>query len=333
MDQNIPQLEEKLSTLYGFKNIEWLDAFGGYSSLNLHMRANNAHWLVKKYGKLALKRLLELNELMRILQFEEFPAVAPLINCLERAEFQCDDETFAVFPVIAGNKLQGDQLTLPALSSTAQLIARFHRLGSGRSLNLGAGRELLTPSEFNARGKAIIDSKALSALPSPDADAVLQSLSVKAAFLNGVTSAFFDFEVLKKSTDLVHGDFHNENILYSENKTPICLLDFEESFVGHRVIDLIQFVQLALCNSDYTSKSLEKSRYFLLAYAEQSDLKSAEIHAGLRHNFAIMATSLFFEEKLLDGGNSIFVEFLQRDFRKIEFYRKNADLLHDALAL
>ena len=301
--------------------------------MNLHMRANSAHWLVKKYGKLALKRLVELNELMRFLKYREFPTVAPLVTSLEKAEFQCNEETFAVFPVVAGKTLHGDQFTLPALSSTAQLIARLHRLGNGLPLTLRAGRKILTPSEFNAKSQALIDGVASNTLSQPVVDTVLHSLSVKTAFLKGVSSAFFDFDLLENTTDLVHGDFHNENILYSETKAPICLLDFEESFVGHGVIDLVHFVQLALCNSDYSSKNLSKSRHFLLAYRKQADLKSSEIHAGLRYNFATMATSLFFEKKLLDGGDHHFIDILQRDLRKIEFYRKNAKLLHDALAL
>lgn len=334
MSPTTPQLESRLSALYGFQDIEWLGTFGSYSSLNLHMRSDKTHWLVKRYGKLAPKRLVELNTLAKFLQSREFPTVSPLANRLGLVDFQCGDETFAVFPVIDGHTLHGDELTLPSLTRTAQLIAQFHRLGGELPLTLGSGsRSIPGSSDFRAEGRALIGATFLSKLPQSVVSSVLHSLTLKQTFLDACPVTSGESALLDSATDLVHGDFHNENVLYSAAKIPICLLDFEECSLGHRAVDLVNFVQLALCNDDYSTESLARGRHFLRAYAEYADLKDSEIQAGLRYSFASMATSLFFEKKLCEGGDPDLTTILQRDLRKIEFYQKYGGFLHESHVL
>lgn len=302
--------------------------------MNLHIKANGAQWLVKRYGDLALKRLIELDELASILQHHQFPSVAPLINLEKKAYFESDEGTFGVFPVIAGKILHGDEFSHAALKNTAQLIAQFHRLGDKLSQDFGSSNRMMCkPSEFEAEEKILIEKLIANTLPPQVIDLVRYSLDAKKAFLSKRTSSFWDFKFLENAKDLIHGDFHNQNILYSESKVPICLLDFEECCIGHRVHDLINFVQLALGNNDYSSNCLGKGRFFLRAYSELADLNNQQIHVGLRYSFAMMATSLFFENKICESGDLNLSDILLRDLRKLATYDIDEKLLHESLSI
>lgn len=332
MALDLPTLENCLAQNFGLQTIKWLEVFHGHSSQNVHLRANGAHFVMKRYGDLAARRLSELTLLANFLRAQKYPSVAPVLNRNQSFEFFCDGGVFALFPYQKGRVLHGSELTPIALTQTAKLIAELHRLGTKLPFSLKPSREIIpTTLDLDAQRRARIHRLATFCKNRKCAPLIERSLSIKRVFLEKLPDRFFDFSAIATGLDLLHGDFHNENILFESSSGSICLLDFEECRLGHRIQDLMQFVHLALCNLDYSEISLKNCRKFLKDYRHFAPISNAEIKAGLCEYFANLATSLFFEETYCANGDAATERLIERDIRKLEFYRNHMHFLIDQL--
>lgn len=121
--------------------------------------------------------------------------------------------------------------------------------------------------------------------------------------------------------NLVHGDFHNENILFDESQNIVRLLDFEETHLGHRVEDVMHFIFLACCNSGFNDSNIKKARFFTQAYKNLYPLSDREFLFGLNFKLFKESSSFFIENMLYQTGHPVFVKLLERDLIKLTYFR------------
>lgn len=134
-------------------------------------------------------------------------------------------------------------------------------------------------------------------------------------------------EQLFLTKNLVHGDFHNENLLFSNEHDLLGILDFEESHYGHPTEDIIHFIQLACCNTGYHKSNLDKAKFFLREYLTHNHISNEHIRLGGYLYLYKIASSFFLEDKLLASDSDNLVPFLIRDLEKLEYLQHNMDEL------
>lgn len=311
-------IEHALATLYGFADIQWGPRLGGLSSRNTHFTCQNAGWVLKAYEVMSSRELRHLGAISMFLQKQRFDyGVPPLAHRSGAMYFVIGTQAYAVFPAAAGRILHEGDFTDAALEKTAAALAALHALGS-------AARGLLDPMQAPNVDLGAWET-AVEALPLGNLSAAHGALlrdvrSVKHAVLQ--TGATPGWHGLSTATDFVHGDFHNENILYVGD-TPVAIFDFERSCLGSGLVDVLAFVQLACCNTGYGATQLGRAEHFVRAYAAVRGISPELFRAAVQHSFMTMAMSLFLERRLCEG-NAACAAMLGRDLAKLQRYLESA---------
>jgi aminoglycoside phosphotransferase (APT) family kinase protein len=126
-----------------------------------------------------------------------------------------------------------------------------------------------------------------------------------------------------KSNHLVHGDFYNENILLDKSNRVISFLDLEEIHLGHRMEDIAKFLLYACFNSEIGNNKLTLAKSFLKQYSKQTSITNEEIQFGIYFELYRMCSSLFIEKLLYKTKDLSLVNLLERDLKKIQFFKEN----------
>lgn len=235
---------------------------------------------------------------------------------------------FVLYPKVNGHILYEDSLTEKSLINTANLLQIFHGLKKNCPLTLK--KKTLCLHEFlkNAQDcKKLIFNNTLGAEID---NLILFFIDKKITIMEeAFRKNFFKEEVPKD--DLVHGDFHNENILFKKNDEIACLLDFEEVHYGCGVQDLTQFIQLACCNTGYKEENLKKARVFLQTYLLKRFIKKEKLILYVTRYMYHMASSFFFEKNLYLTKNIKLIDYIKRDLLKLSYLEQHADTFIEQL--
>ncbi len=127
---------------------------------------------------------------------------------------------------------------------------------------------------------------------------------------------------LRNSKDFVHGDFHNENILFSKNNVK-AVLDFELAHCGHYAEDMINFVWFAFLNNDLSDKNLNKSADFLRICRQETGVSKQDLKNAFVFTFLRFVQSSFLEKSLVDSKEQFFEGLLRRDLKKFKEIDEN----------
>lgn len=316
-------MENRIQKLYGFKDIVWLGKLGGLSSINYEIRANKRSFVLKKYRSSRVKDILKIERVSNFLSENCLPVLPAILNKEKRAHFRFDDELFGIFPKTEGIVLHEPSFSEPTLALTASLLSKLHRLNPS-SLGLSSlDRRVVSKKLIEAEADktlCLVREKSLGL----KVDRLTQKLIEKK--IEAITNLFsIDlFQPYLRSGQLVHGDFHNENLLFDKNHRDIVrLLDFEEVHLGHRVEDVIHFTMLACCNSGYGEENLRKARFFVQKYNSRFPLRAEEIFFGVHFELYKEFSSFFLERELYDKRDPFLIKFLERDLNKVFYFNNN----------
>jgi Ser/Thr protein kinase RdoA (MazF antagonist) len=301
---------------------------GGLSTLNLIIKANGDEFVLKQYQEKNINKIEKLEKITFFLKKNNLPVVVPKKTLKGNYHLEVGNLFFVLYPKVNGHILYENSLTEKSLINTAKLLQRFH--GLDEPCPLAAKKNILSLNKFlkNAQEcKKLIFNNTLGAeiddlsLHFVDKKTTL----IKKAFRKKI------FQEERYRNDLVHGDFHNENILFNANDEIACLLDFEEVHYGCGVKDLMQFIQLACCNTGYKEENLKKARIFLQAYLLKRFIKKETLIFYANRYMYHMASSFFFEKNLYLTKNIKFIDYIKRDLLKLSYLEQHADTFIDKL--
>lgn len=150
---------------------------------------------------------------------------------------------------------------------------------------------------------------------------ISELINIKKSFLCDTRNRTF----LSKDVDvghLVHGDFHNENLLF-ENSNVTAVLDLELAHIGQRMEDVATFIFLACCNSGFEQDNISLASSFLRHYHKCLPFSSQELEHGIAYKCFISASSLFLERRYIATKDPFFLILFDRDIKKFSFLQKH----------
>lgn len=312
----------KVRELYKANNILIVRNLGGFSSDNIQVNMDGKSYVLKAYHNKKPQEVDRIEKLTQFLAENKFPVFNPVLTCEGKTHFVFEDKVLSLFPMIEGVVLHEPSLNPEILAQIAHLFASFHRL-DGSSLSLNSS--LMIPI---SRKKIKADAlKALSLITSTSlghgTDKLAKDLiDCKMSTLDMMTGSDL-FKPLADHQHLVHGDFHNQNILFDDKFNIVRLLDFEHVHYGHRIEDVMHFILLACCASGFNETNLTKARSFLCSYQTNFPLRQDEISLGLRYAIFKECSSFFLETNLYQGGDPFLIKLLKRDLKKIEYFNEH----------
>lgn len=310
---------------YGFKSVQAVRSLGGLSASNHIIEAGGKQLVLKKYRSKKPDVVMRIEDNTAFLHQHHIPVVMPLTTKARRYHFGHAGSIYAIYPKIEWQVLHEPSLSPNALSSAATLLAQFHKAGQQCKLPLSNGAEKLVPkAQVRANAKELRQLVKAQSLGAEVDGLTTKLLTTKLTLLDKLMLP----EELTKyfaGHDLVHGDFHNENLLFSSTGKVTCLLDFEEMHFGRRVEDVLNFIHLACCNSGHKEENIDKARHFLKTYASIHYLTQRDILYGTHYSLYRFAASFFLEAKLYTQHELFLTQFLQRDLGKFTYFLNHLD--------
>lgn len=324
------RLLEQIKLHYGFSDIQWVGRIGGLSAQNDEVTAESSPLILKNYLDKTEEDVLRIEKITQFLCDHSIPAVPALISNYRESHFTFEKKLFALFPKTSGQILHEPQLTEKSLTAVATLLAQIHKIDID-SLKISE----LPNRTFPHKNTQLTIDTVLSSMKRGSLDIsyerqVLDLLQTKLETLSNYIPLDFIHSHLQCKS-FVHGDFHNENIIFDDSLKITRLLDFEESHIGCRVTDVLHFVLIACCSTGFQLSHLEKAQFFVRKYCDIFPLTHEEVVCGIYCALLKDCRSFFIEKKLYETNNLFFIHLVKRDLEKIIYIRERVNELADYL--
>ena len=131
------------------------------------------------------------------------------------------------------------------------------------------------------------------------------------------------YAAFSPADSLVHGDFHNENLIFTEHKRLPSILDFDLAYLGNGIADVFNFMLFACFNTGFARHNFSKGSCFLEAYTERRRTTTTELEFGTQCLLDKLAGSFFLEATLYNTRDLFFAELLERDLKKVLYLKDN----------
>jgi len=322
------EVVEKICSEYGLPSFYEKGNLGGLSTINSIIKVNRREFVLKQYSEKNINKMEKIERITFFLKGNNFPIAVPIRTNKGDYYVETHNLLFVLYPKINGRILYENSLTEKSLVNTAMLLQIFHTLGEKCSFSFE--KNILSLHEFLQKAQDCKNIILNNTLGYEIDDLILSFINKKISIVKkGYRENFFKSEM--QQNDLVHGDFHNENILYNLNDEIVCLLDFEEVHHGYGVEDLMKFIQLACCNTGYQKDNLKKASIFLKAYLSKRFVKKETLIFYANCYMYHIASSFFFEKKLYLTKNIGLLDYIKRDLFKLSYLEQHADLFVEQL--
>jgi Ser/Thr protein kinase RdoA (MazF antagonist) len=319
-------LADLIGQSYGVKLVQFKADLGGWSAVNREVELDGSPHVLKLHSGKSPDEITTLETLVHYLHDRGIPAVPPRKNRDGTGYFRVEDQIGTLTPKVGGLVLHEPDLNARPLKSVAQLLAKFHQLGRTATFPLRTAPDLSQP-ETQEKAAELIFARLSTSEIATDIRRITED-SVKNKLKNATRLRHaYAWTLTRRDQDLVHGDFHNENLLFREDHSVAYLFDFDEIHYGQRTEDIMNFIHLGCCQTGYSEPNLKKSEIFLQAYRRYHGVTADEITYGFRHSVLKMASSLFLENRLLDTGADAFRRAILRDQEKLAFLQTHLEEL------
>lgn len=230
---------------------------------------------------------------------------------------------FSIYHKIEGVVLHEANLGVNALHSVAKHLAKLH--GTADRLELPyAAEKIQSLKVVEQRAMLIKDLIHERSQEDYINNIALKLIALKLKTLNNLITDT-DLKALSFSKYLIHGDFHNQNILFNIKDELVGILDLEEVHYGHPTEDIMHFIYLACCNTGYNEININRAKIFLKEYLAYNDLPKEEIKLGVRMYMHKVSSSFFLEDQLFSHNVNDLAPFLERDLKSLEYLYEHLD--------
>lgn len=312
MDKNKQQQIEKLLGT----SIVSTERIGGFSAENYIVKTKDHHKFVAKF--------LRNNANTYIRQIDK---VSHLFNNKTgkffTGPFKVDAQhKIIISKFIKGDVLHGDDIKECFYEPIAKVIKYYGNIKPENTLKTSFDLYF----DIKASQDKIDDTKRKLKKTDSYYELVKNILELKTSILNKYKKNGDLVKWVKNSNSFVHGDFHNENILFSKSGVK-AILDFELSHKGNSAEDMINFVWFAFLNNDLSDKSLSKAHDFLKTCESITKISQKDLENAFKLTFLRFVQSSVLENSLIEYKEPFFEGLLQRDLKKFQEIDNNTQTI------
>jgi Ser/Thr protein kinase RdoA (MazF antagonist) len=310
------RLRDVLAHAFGVNGVSAVVRCGGLSADNYRVVTSQQVFLLKE---LALADCAEaLGHTLGRLALRTPLVRAPISSTEGARAVRHGGRTYLLLPFVEGRVLRGSQLGARSLHSAGRSLRELHDALASLSRPLDSPRTRERPS-------AVDEATLARSAPLPAASTLLGSLRTKREAL-----ALTGDHASGCAAAIIHGDFHNENLVFDENDTVTAVLDCEDVCQVPLTVDIIDFIHLACCEGEYDTAGLRRALHFLEGYGER--LTSEILTDGFTCWIARRAGSWFLESAYLRAPSYLLLRMIERDRLALEFLLAHREGVAAALA-
>lgn len=318
---NMKDITTVIENHYDYGVIKHVEKAGGLSQENYFYYTDSEGYFVKLYQSSERDIAEKICVITEFFYTNNIPTILPLYNKYSSQVTETADNIILLYPKLDGRILHQGEFNNSILQAVAKLLASIHSLTQNArntdlqlfSINWNVDIEDYEDKLNELRAHGDIDY-----LSKYERFLVKNYTSIKHELLQKLSVIAYDNDISKYR--IIHGDFHNENLLFDSEDNIIAVIDFANTSFGNPMIDIFSFINHACCNEGFTIDNITKAKYFINEYQKYSiDVSDQDIINGLYFAIAKWCSSLFFERKLYDERDINFISYIKRDTRKLKF--------------
>lgn len=297
-----------------------LNRVGGYSAENyLAIFDGNQKYFIKLLRENTTAYIAKLKTVIDILdKSRDLPFVRPLSID--------ESNNIIIYRYVDGVVLHGSDISERHCESIVQNVLQKFILLSSDNLSEHS-YSLFENMDSNVKE---IQNLLITSRDSEHAELINDILCLKLSLIDKYAIDQGLINWIKNTNNFVHGDFHNENVLF--NSTSVAaVIDFELAHRGHPIEDAINFVWFAFLNSDISSDNLAHARTFLRFATKHLHLSDMDVVNGFKFMYAKLFSSAFLETSLLKYGGDFYPGLLRRDLKKFKYIDNNLSAITNEL--
>ena len=318
---------ELLKKTYGFKALKILSKIGGYSTQYYSAIVDDdKKIIIKHYHSLDIHKVKKIVDVTNVIS--QFDLKAPLLIHTSDGQFykSFDEGHIIIYYKIQGRILHANDFNNTSLNSTGTYLAKLHEISTSSKLLLPSTINLLkSQHEIEQSVKSVQDIIRAKPKGSSIDNITNKLIDMKLNMLSEFIRYDHFLSHLLSQQKLIHGDFHNENLLFDDRDNIAGILDFEESHYGHPMEDIMHFVELGCCNMGHNEANFQKARCFFSSYSKINKLTPEEIELGLHLYLYKISSSFFLENKLYDSSSDELITLIERDIKSLEYFATHSN--------
>jgi Ser/Thr protein kinase RdoA (MazF antagonist) len=256
--------------------------------------------------------------LLSYLKQQNLPVSVPLLTSQNNYHVYFAGKYYSLYPYIPGQILH-EPLPTAAIHHAALVLAKIHKLMIRPTIPLpDAKPPQLSQAEHAIKAAHLLHFTKQNSLGAELDQIVTQLIRMKLATYHHLKS--HDLALSSSIQGFTHGDFHNQNLIFTPKHNLAAVLDFEAAHYGYQLTDLIKFIRLACCNRGFNPANLAKAQQFVTSYTSLRPLTDADITAGFNHMLLDFCGRFELETQLYREKSLFLVQYLIRDLRALKYF-------------
>ncbi|HEU5114384.1 MAG TPA: phosphotransferase [Candidatus Paceibacterota bacterium] len=304
-------LKKALSDRFGLEgDIHLRRVEAGFLSENHFVSCGGAKYFLKGYQSGNESKIAEIHKVKHFFASKGIPVILPIPGKDGKTYFTIGEKLFALFPFVSG--IHYDRGTIPktAIEALGVLLADLHKAGARADFSIAAGFKDKGRETFLAVAREIsglikkrpvlddFDRRALAGLEEKIALSIRQIEPAE--------------KLLTEPYILLQGDFHEQNVFFSDERTIKAVFDFEKAMIGPRSYELWRSADYMFLNGDFSEKRISNAIAYLTAYNRENPISPEELGAGLDVYYQRLIHSLWVEQEHYLKNNTRVDRFLDR---------------------
>ena len=244
---------------------------GGMDNVNIHVCTPDGDFVIRQYRHTNLQDIHFELETIAFLNEHQFPTPQIYTTILGKPLIEWQGYPTALFTFVRGRQLT---VMTPQLTRDAgRTLAQYHKLVHGFPPKHKKARHDFTIFEIFAQADEQIR------LRCENAELLLSDFRVfKEQTLAEIEAIY---PQLPKS--VLHGDFHIANLLYDDHDNIISLLDFDCSFEGALLFDMVEALLYWGFKASSDKPDLNMAKIFWMAYDAERKITPLESEYAYRY--------------------------------------------------
>lgn len=318
IDNNLIKL---INVLYQLgMHLNFISKIGrGYLSDNYILGNREQKFFLKKYSITNELHLKNIHEVKTFFAGYEIPVILPIKNSLNSTYFEYLNSFYCIFPFVTGNQYERCQINTRAIKGCGEMLAKIHLIGKRFHINSRKSNLYLIDKDKFILDSSIIENK-LSKLEIKNRNDVLAFKLLK---LKIETSRKFInfFDKIDLSCDhLIHGDFHEDNIFFTNDDEIKHIFDWEKTELAPRSIEIARSIDIMFFYGNYKSENYSNAIGFLDSYKTEYPIDNEELIAGINGWFLNQVHDLWLLEQSYLKNNNRTVGLLDIEHKLIKYY-------------
>jgi Ser/Thr protein kinase RdoA (MazF antagonist) len=338
---SISEADLPLDALYGIGRVaESQPVAAGFSARNSLIRTGKGRYFLKRYRFGDLLRLQAAHAAKFYFAAAGVPAIKPLKNVQGASYFLYGEKYYALFPQVQAKQIGRGRFSPQALESAGAMLAQMHHIGRGQVLPAlrASGRRLrLVEAEFGPRAQRLLELLKRQEKPNDfdrlAAEFIGLKLRLAADYREG------DDPIHRLPFDhMVHGDYHDGNMFFSEGDRINWICDWEKVTVAPRAVELIRSMEFICFGdiSDYVpvfgEQNFAAARRYLQAYTTAYAVPKDEFVAAYQAYYWGRIIELWVETEHYIEGNRRLDVFLRPRYTFVRYYAEHLEACIERIA-